>query len=89
MDIENLNTYHVIKEERVEDYNEFTAPNEVCRNTILYFFILFYFCKKSLFSMYIYFFFSILNPSYKILGLFSQFMICNISTVPHVCSKIE
>ena len=49
MDIENLNTYHVIKEERVEDYNEFTAPNEVCRNTILGFFILFYFCKKSLF----------------------------------------
>ena len=41
MDIENLNTYHVIKEERVEDYNEFTVPNEVCRNTILYFFILF------------------------------------------------
>ena len=45
MDIENLNTYHVIKEERVEDYNEFTVPNEVCRNllgnTILYF--LFYF----------------------------------------------
>ena len=47
MDIENLNMYHVIKEERVEDYNEFTdqsfASNEVCRNTILCFFILFYF----------------------------------------------
>ena len=33
MDTENLNMYHVIKEERDEDYNEFTeqsfAPNEV------------------------------------------------------------
>ena len=52
MDIEKLNTYHVIKEERVEDYNEFTnqsfASNEVCRNTILYYFILFL-KKKSLF----------------------------------------
>ena len=54
MDIEKLNTYHVIKEERVEDYNEFTVPNEVCRNTILilYFFILIFILflkKKSLF----------------------------------------
>ena len=51
MDIEKLNTYHVIKEERVEDYNEFTVPNEVFRNTILYF-CLFYFIfeKKSFFK---------------------------------------
>ena len=45
MDTENLNTYHIIKEERDEDYNEFTeqsfAPNEVN----IYLFILY--LKKS------------------------------------------
>ena len=50
MDIENLNTYHVIKEERVEDYNEFTVPNEVCVEILFYTFLFYFiFEKKSFF----------------------------------------
>ena len=89
MDTENLNTYHIIKEERDEDYNEFTeqsfAPNEVN----IYVPIYFIFEKNCLFLKLYIFLSSTLNLIYKILGPFTQYTICNISTVPHVCSKIE